>query len=242
MAPTLAVAQARGAPSCSWDMGTSPGPAPSSRVTSRALSPGATPFTAWHRYSALLKSHTLWTSQTTQLKIKRYRESLFPMSACPSCSEHSIPSSSGSPRTTAASAPLQPHDSSHDAPQTPTRVPRHPGGSHTSPVCVGPGRCRCPPPLPCRAGTFPRTPNLFGSLTLLYPRCAPNERPPPSRSPGLPLPCPGTRPRPSTRCPPRLGLLRDPRRAGRGWVPPPQRSTGLPRPPEHRELPRTPKP
>jgi len=69
----------------------SPGPSRAPRTwgspcaaPSTASPPGAAPFTAWHSYSALLKSHTPRTSQTTQLKIQRYRESSFPTSACPS--------------------------------------------------------------------------------------------------------------------------------------------------------------
>lgn len=46
------------------------------------------PATAWHRRSALLKSHKLRTSQTAQFNIKEHRQSLFSMSARPGCSGH----------------------------------------------------------------------------------------------------------------------------------------------------------
>lgn len=50
--------------------------------------PSASPATAWHRRSVLLKSHKLRTSRTAQFNIKEHRQSLFSMSARPGCSGH----------------------------------------------------------------------------------------------------------------------------------------------------------
>lgn len=61
-----------------------PGPRPSASIRS----PRSHPATAWHRRSALLKSHKLRTSQTAQFNIKEHRQSLFSMSARPGCSGH----------------------------------------------------------------------------------------------------------------------------------------------------------
>lgn len=93
---------------------------------------GVTPVTAWHRYSTLLKSHKLWTSQTTYtIKNKKIQRKLVsnvspsrllrsPQSPRPQQEEAGL----RTPKPSAASASLHTHDNSQGVPKASPACPR----------------------------------------------------------------------------------------------------------------------